>query len=338
MRKILRLFIALSLIAIPILGRYLWFNQGSYTRAAPVAVPDYASIKAPAPVLSTPAVVSQVVRDVAPLVVIDYYHANAFSLDEIEPFTSVLTKLGARVEINDGGYILSDELKAASALIIISPVYAFNLYEINDIRRFVERGGKLLVISDPTRNLGYDYNYNYIHTTAYANALLAPYGMAFADDYVYNVLKNEGNFRNVILTGFGEHPVNAGLKQVVFYSAQSLALAPQKVIMGDANVFSSLTDQGGSLAVMAAGADGRVIALGDMTFMTLPYIQVMDNQKLVENLAAYLVEGTRQHDLADAPYLFSRPVGVLVSSGVENDATLVSIFNELQTFLKTNIG
>ena len=57
---------------------------------------------------------------------------------------------------------------------------------------FVRRGGRLLILTDPTRSaVSYDY-YGYGSATVMAdviaaNSLLAPYDIAFVDDYLYNM-------------------------------------------------------------------------------------------------------------------------------------------------------
>lgn len=332
MKKALLLFIAFLLILLPIIGRYVSFYQGSYQRVAAVEVPDYAALQAPQPVRSTPALLPNQMQEVTPVVVIDLNHANNVTLAEIEPLINDLVTLGARVEVNTGSRYLADVLKYASAYVAIVPTQLFYEEDVNELRRFVERGGKLLVISDPTRKDSYSYT-GYTSTEV-GNQLLAPYGIAFADDYVYNVVKNEGNFRNVILEGFLHHAVTAGLTEVVFYSAQSFARAPFALVRGDTNTLSSLTDEGGNLPLIAMSADERVLALGDMTFMTTPYIQVLDNQRLVANLAAFLAGSARLRQLTDMPYLFTRPVALRFAEDFAEEETRLSMFSNLQATLR----
>ena len=85
----------------------------------------------------------------------------------------------------------------------------------------VDRGGRLLILTDPTRSaVTYDY-YGYGSATVMAdviaaNSLLAPYDIAFVDDYLYNMSAYEGNYRNVFFTDFSANPLT---KETLGFSA-----------------------------------------------------------------------------------------------------------------------
>ncbi len=79
-----------------------------------------------------------------------------------------------------------------------------------------------------------------------------------------------------------------GLKKIVFFSAHSLQTNQSILFQGDENTLSSTTDEGGNLVLGAASKNGRVLALGDVSFMTAPYNQVANNATLVSNIATFL--------------------------------------------------
>ncbi len=332
--KLTRWILFFILLLLPIAGRALWYYSGTYQRSEPVATPDYAKLAVVEPAFSTPMPTPFApIGGDAPVVVLDMAHGNALLLSEVDPLVDALRSAGAKVVVDDGyGLYLPEQLKKADAYVVLMPTSGFDATTIQEVQRFVERGGRLLVAVDPTRAYGYYSTYS---SSEAANLLLAPFGLAFSEDYAYNMLKNESNFRNLILEDFTERPLTAGLKQVVFYSAQSIAKAPQALIRGDANTLSSLDDKGGNLVLAAASADSRVVALGDATFMTSPYLQVADNQVLLSNLVTFLTGGgsERVHDLKDYPYLFDHNLVVIVDDDFELDQKTVSLFSDLQKMM-----
>jgi hypothetical protein len=79
------------------------------------------------------------------------------------------------------------------------------------------------------------------------------------------------------------------------------------------------------LAAAVLATDQRVLALGDITFMTAPYHTVKDNDQFLSNIANWLAIDRRQRDdLEDFPYLFSRPVDLVQASGDTIDPRLIA--------------
>ncbi len=285
-----RLIIALLCLVLPTLIRSLWFYQGSYSRKEPVATPDYSRIELQTLPLSTPVTpaieIEQTVKT-SPVVLLDIAHDNMFSLSEIEPLTQAVIDAKAEVRLNDDPAKLTQMLKDADAYVVIAPALPFEIEEQDAIGKFVNRGGRLLVITDPTRDKSY-YGYVFGDTAAnlqsvtIANTLLEAYQTAFAEDYLYDMVNNEANFRHIILTQFNQDTLVKNLKRLIFYSAHSIRTGGEMLVRTTDTTRSSLTDKGGNFAVVASAANGQVIAIGDMTFMTHPYVQVADNQLLLK--------------------------------------------------------
>jgi hypothetical protein len=334
---VLKIILVFAFFLAPIAGRTLWYYRGVYQRVDAVSVPDYKSIQAPVPALSTSAPLRSEKLTRQQVVVFDMAHSSVYSLSEIQPLTSAIADLGARTEINNEYPSSYRQLRYADALVIIAPSYAFMTYELQAINEFVKRGGRLLVIADPTRVYNgsyYDPSYFTMSSTDIVNALLAPYDINMMDDYAYNVVENEGNFRNVILTDLGNTPLSDGISRVVLYAAHSFKSGNQVILRAGENTFSSLNDQGESLAMGALDASANVLALGDMTFMTSPFYQVADNHHFVQNIASFLTSGIRQLDLGNYPYLFSRPVTILTQSEKTASPEFVAALAKAQQGLK----
>jgi hypothetical protein len=159
--------------------------------------------------------------------------------------------------------------------------------------------------------LGY-YLSSELGGVAAANSLLAPFDLVYSEDYLYNLLDNEGNYRNVLFHDFAEDPLTKDISTVVFYGVRSISTnTGTTLITGDQDTLSSRTDKAGEWGVAARSKGGGVIALGDLTFLTPPYNEVADNPLLINRLVEFLLGGKLQRDLIDFPFLFHQPVAIL---------------------------
>jgi len=314
--------IAIFFFLLPLFGRGLWFYRGIFTRSTPVSQPDYASFTAPQPAASTPLPVAAApAESVSTVILFDLAHSNQYSMSELEPFTQALQTRNGIVNVNEDASILVGDLKRADAYVILVPFTLFTQSEVAAIRDFTDRGGKLLVILDPTRSgvISTDYGYTKPLRSPVdtVNQLLSDTGIVFQDDYVYNLVENEGNFRNVYATQFSKSALTENLKKLVFYSATSILGPKANLIEGDQNTFSSLTDQSSGFG-LAAASDDNTLAVGDLSFMIHPFYQAADNQQFIANVATFLTGEARQRSLRDFPNLFDGPVEFLNSSEDES--------------------
>ncbi|NJN54595.1 MAG: hypothetical protein HC804_07455 [Anaerolineae bacterium] len=113
-----------------------------------------------------------------------------------------------------------------------------------------------------------------------------------------------------------ENDLTADIEQVVFYGAHSIDVGPSAtaVLAGDDNTWSSATDRPGGLTLAASGADGQVLALSDLHFMTEPYYTSYDNGRFIAHIADWLTNTTeRSYSLADFPYFYSEPISLVYS-------------------------
>jgi hypothetical protein len=335
-----RIPIAIALFVLPVLVRGLWFYQGAYWRTEPPATPDYASYSIPQPPLSTaqPATASGAASRA--IVLLDQAHNNLFSPSELESLTGLLRYSGARVEsVVYGSYedrSLADQLKYASAYISIAPIRTYTAVEVLLLQDFVRRGGRLLILTDPTRSaVTYDYSgYGTATLTAdviSANTLLAPFGIAFHDDYLYNQTQYEGNYRNVFFDDFSANALTKDLTRVVFYAVHSLETDTGTVLIQSGRTTkSSRTDSDGAYPVAALDSGANVLAIGDLSFLQPPYNQVADNALLIRNLADFLLGGKRIRDLNDFPFLFERDAAIVPLADVSLTAGLLGPIRVLQ--------
>jgi hypothetical protein len=332
-----RYWIALAALVLPILLRVVWFNQGFSIRPK-IQSPDYASFTIPQPPIST-AVSETIKMTQGKVVVLDYQHTNQFIPDQVDALIGALTQRGARVEIDNGDPSLPVRLKYASTYIVFSPTASFSADEVNTVRNFVANGGRLIVFTDPTHGVtSVDWLSGMPSSTPdvdYANDLLAPFGMSVRNDYLYDLVANEGNFRNVLFGKFGSNALTSDLKKIILYGAHSItSVDGTPLIIGDGDTFSSQTDSAGSgMAAAVLSNDGNVLAIGDFSFLEPPYNTVGDNNILINHIADFALAETRTHRVANFPYVFDRTVYVVPTGGMQMTADVLGPFAGLQKVL-----
>jgi len=335
------LWIGLTALLVPILARFIWFYPGVPSRPE-IPTPDYQSLTIPRPTLEAEPIQQDAATLSGGTVLLDNAHTSQFQPAEFQSLQEAVEQRGGRVETVLDSASLSSRLKYAKSLIIISPSLPFTGDELREIAGFVRRGGRLAVFTDATRGLTYtDFSTGATLNVPDINAvnpLLANFGISINNDYLYNLVENEGNFRNVYFDDFGKDELTFGLQRVAFYGTHSVKTETgQVLLLGGDQTFSSTTDahnpaEGGA----AISADGKVVAFGDFTFMTSPYNTVSDNQTLIVNIAEFLLGSELQPTLASFPYVFSQPdLQVYPSSEVQMTAEIVGALGRLQTSLQT---
>lgn len=320
MRKpIIYLLVFVTLLLAPTAVRYFsTYRAGSAARPeVPVYTPDVPAVPTP----SASDFVDEPTAGGEGLVLLDVAHDNDFSADEIAYLDGRLAARGYELLPFNGGD-LATALRPVDAYLVIAPLVAFDRDEIQAVTNFVQRGGRMLLIGDPTR-----YNVVFDEENFFAppvleddelplNSLANEFDIIYKGDYLYNTLENEGNFRNIILANgsLAEDRLTDGLDQVVFYGSHSLQVgsSAKALLTGDDNTWSSATDRPGGLVLAAVGGNGRVLALGDINFLTQPYYTVYDNGRFIAQIADFLTEtDERSFILADFPYFFNNDISLV---------------------------
>jgi hypothetical protein len=330
------------LLVLPSLVRARYYYRRPY--APPEVVrPDHEAVAVP-----TRGVVEFVDADYRPgegRVIVDRIHGNSVEDSELNVLLSRLTTRGIEVASNEASAELGSEtgawleaLGSAAALVVVAPHQAFTAQEAEAVERFVEQGGRVLLMGDPSRyaySLEYDEVVGEIYVpesdVAALNSLAARFGLAFADDYMYNTAENAGNYQYVILREFQEAgSLTRGLDEVVFYAAHSIVAAQESLITADSGTVSSLSEQVGGLTAMGLGGAGRVLAVGDFTFMTEPYNSAADNNRLIANIADFVAGAARTYGLSDFPYFFGDDIDLVpVTDPAEEDVLAVEALAQI---------
>lgn len=300
MTKSVLLRIGLVLIAIALvgLGRGFFFYRGSYS-PPPGEMPSYENLTV------TPAPTTEFTDNYTQgegIILIDLAHENTFDKKELNVLLLRLVSRGLTIKFLNAEDDLKsellgkgeeeedkdledellgedenpEELKPADAFIVISPALEFSKEEIETTDNFTKKGGKLLLIADPTR-------------PSQINSLAIKFGVIFESDYLYNMKENEINYRNIFVSEFKESDITKGLEKIALYTAGSVSSAESGIAFIDENTFSSVIESRKRLSPIALAQESKVLAIHDFTFMTEPYNGILDNNQLISNVADWLM-------------------------------------------------
>jgi protease-4 len=210
-------------------------------------------------------------------ILVDYSHNNAFARREMNVFLGEAVSRGYRILFPWTSYDFMDGLQKAKALVVISPTYGFSESEIESVKNFIERGGRVLIIGAVTR----------IYMSG-INTLSEEFGMVFSEGYLYNLDENYGNYRDIIVTNFANASVTKDLNKLVFYTATSIRGNFTSLASTPPTTIYSNSERSGSFTVIASTKN--LLAISDFTLVTEPYCYVEDNYQLLINIINFLTE------------------------------------------------
>ncbi len=305
----IKVFLAIAIPAVLTVGVLsLWSYGGVYVPS--VTTPRFDDISvAQAPA----AVVVEAPADRRGVLVLDTLHRNGFQTGEVNVLLAKVTARGYSIDYlgpkdpreffraspEDRLELLRDKLRGANALVVILPREAYSAAEAKAVEEFVDKGGRLLLVGDPSRS-------NMI------NSLAEGFGLLVERGYLYNLKEHETNYQNIFVRSFRPHLLTRNLKELAFYAASSVRPTEAGLAVTDDYTYSSYT-QGTGFAPMALSSNSQVLALGDFTFMVEPFSTTADNNQLISNIAEFLTSATRKFSLADFPHFFPGEVDVQIS-------------------------
>ena len=238
------------------------------------------------------------------LLVVDAQHGNSFTEQELVSFASRVADRGFDVEIvgdfarrintdqvNERYLLLAEKLRRADSFAVILPRIAFSEREAALVERFVQKGGKLLLISDPGR----------IHRIG---GLAKRFGVDFQADYLYNTSDNDANFKRIFIRDFQPDRLTSGLETITLDYAGSVQSAGGGLAFVSPGTKSSLLDRVGDSSPIVWGDSRNILAIADFTFLVPTNDSLLDNGRLASNIADFVTDSQREHFLPDFPYFY----------------------------------
>ncbi len=294
-----RILIVTIAILLPFVGRGLFFYNGFYS-APPSEIPGYDNIVVP---LAPSTDYSDAHKQGEGTVLVDLAHDNDFDLEELNVLISHLVSRGLTVDFfspeddlkkellgneeeeeqDEKEGDTNEEFQAADAYIIVCPLVGFSKEERETVVEFVDNGGKLLLIGDPTRS-------------SQINSISIIFGLIFEADYLYNQKENDANYRNIFVAEFKENAITKDLTRIALYTAGSITSSDDGIAFVDENTFSSVLVTRPELSPIAQAREFGVLAIYDLTFMTEPYSGIADNMRLISNVADWLATTVEEEE------------------------------------------
>ena len=263
---------------------------------------------------------------------VDNVHANSFNESDIDSLLARVASRGFSVEFlgnqnfsffftSERLELLEEQLPTADALAVILPRADYTKEEMDIVTEFVSDGGRLLLIADPSRR----------HAI---NSVADSFGILFETGYLYNLVENELNYQNIFIRDFRSDELTEDVQEMVFYAAGSVRSSGVPLAFTDENTYSSMVERVESFTPIVKSDDGRILALGDLTFLIPPHDSTLDNARFISNVAEFLTTGERSFDLVDFPRFFKGDVDILLG-----DSDLFDLGTQVRSVLsKARIG
>jgi hypothetical protein len=257
------------------------------------------------------------VGDEPRVVLIDDSHANRYDEDDLRP---LLDALGGRHDViftSDNRGDLEGSLARADAYVVIDPSFPHTAEEVDEVGAFVEDGGRLVMLGEPTRvGVAPGPFGGLTDIRSRLGELGATVGVRFGTDYLYDEVNNEGNYKRVLADGRND----LDGERAALYTATTVTAPDGTPLLVTAET-ARLSAQSEARRHPVAVRSGEVVAVGDTTFLTGGKAVVADNEQLVRALAAFAVGGERTRDVADYPYFLPEETRVRYTSGELVNAT-----------------
>lgn len=207
---------------------------------------------------------------------VDVSHGNLFTYEILGTLWGKLVSNGLKIlfaDIISLGEMMAQQIP--KALIVICPSTSYDSYEISIVRNYVDLGGKLILIYDPS-----------MVSSMFINSLAQEFGIYFSDGYLYDLKNNYGVYRNIVLRRFAEHSLVSNVNELTLFTAAHIYGGKLKIATTSNDSYLSLTEMAGSYSPIVA-AD-NVIAIGDLTFLLDPFHDISDNDMFLDNLVKFI--------------------------------------------------
>ncbi len=218
-------------------------------------------------------------------VLVDLSHGNRVSVWELNILRAELMRRNVTLRFIPPEDDLMMSLENATSLIVASPTSSYSLGESEEVRKFVARGGLLLLFYDPA--------YEYSGRTLFEpiNSLSTYFGIAYGSGYLYNQEEHYGFYRNICVKTFGKSFITQNVSSLVFFTAAHIYSSSKGVAWTTGDTYSSVAERTGNYTVISVvEGEGTVVAFGDFSFLREPNCYVADNYQLILNIVSALVD------------------------------------------------
>jgi len=238
----------------------------------------------------------EVQSDEKKTVLIDRSHQNQYTRGEIDTLVSTLVENGHTVEFygsqNSPGRNLNESLRKADAYVIINPTAQFRSEEIAGIQSFVDGGGRMLLMGDPS-TLQISFFFGATSIDHDPTDLSSQFGVSFGTGYLYNMQDNANNYQNTYAEPATDSDLTEGVDRVILHDAAPVYTTQrgETLLTGVEGTRLSSSRKAGNYAMLVR--NDNVTAIGDTSFLAPADAYDADNEVLIGNLAEFLVTGDK---------------------------------------------
>lgn len=235
------------------------------------------------------------------VVLIDQAHRNRVGQDDLHPLETAITQHGYAVEYLESAENLDKKLGRADAFVAIDPGVAYTDTEADRIEGFVESGGRLVLVGEPSQ-MGIQRAGLFaiiVPLPKRMGPLATRFGIQFSEGHLFNMETNDGNHLNILAAGT-DAPLADGVEQTAMFTAADVeARNGDPVLVASEGTRNARGDAEGEYAV--AVRSDNVLAVGDRTFLQRGNFRVADNDLFLSNVVEFMTTGDRERDLLDYP-------------------------------------
>ena len=236
-------------------------------------------------------------------ILIDAAHSNQEVRERTQVLVDALTARGHDVRLYGSSAAssasLEGALRGADAFVVVAPTTEYSPQENRSVDRFTDRGGRLLLLGEPTK-----VRVGLVATTTtrtQLSPLTTEYNASLDEAYLFDQETNTTNFRTIFGRPTGDGALTAGVDRVALYEASPLTVADGTRAVLRTPDSTRLSSTRRAAAYTVAARSGNVTIIGDASFMTPANYRTYDNEVFVGNLAEFLLGGERADPPAPSP-------------------------------------
>ncbi|MBS1263445.1 MAG: hypothetical protein MAG715_00626 [Methanonatronarchaeales archaeon] len=207
---------------------------------------------------------------------LDMAHGNNFEPEELQPLINRLVSRGFVVRAYNGGG-LGPKLDKVDSFFVANTAEGFTNEEVNAVDAFVKEGGRLLMVNDPTRS-----------GPTEVNGLATNFNVSFSSGYLYDMEDNYGVYRNIYVTEFQGSLSGTGRLMLPTAAHVEVNASSVDAAFTDTETVHSATRSRGEYSPVVRTGD--VMAIGDWSFATYPWLNLENNSDLLDETADFLGE------------------------------------------------
>lgn len=242
-------------------------------------------------------------------ILVDQRHRNRFTEEDLGPVSDAVFRAGHELNLSggDGGDDYADTLEEHDALLVINPTRSFKPAERAAVEEFVEDGGRVVILAEPTQLRGGGGFFSSPSLESFGPTKLADdYGFHVGSETLYNMDDddNDNNFKSIYASPTGDRPLTEGVETVTFDTAGHVVIqnrvTTDAVLRANRGTRTLETRRRGRYPT--AARNGNVVFVADSNFIFANEVYDADNEVFVSNLLEFLVSGDEapSDDDADA--------------------------------------